>query len=85
MISAAVLVIPDDLARAVDAVRGRAIGGEGIVEGGENVDWYDPGSSVIATLPEAVGATCPQPRRYSLSSLGVCWTFVLRREPPLTQ
>ena len=38
MVSAAVLVIPDDLARAVDAVRGRAIGGEGIVEGGENVD-----------------------------------------------
>ena len=38
-------VLPDDLTRAVDAVRKGAVGGQGIVQGGEGINWHGPASS----------------------------------------
>ena len=48
-------VLPDDLARRVDAKRLCVVVGRGIIEGGVRIDWHDTGSSLIVSLPENVG------------------------------
>jgi hypothetical protein len=48
-------VKPDDLVRAIDAVCLSGAGqGGGIVEGIEDIDWHDTGSSLIVSLAESV-------------------------------
>ena len=50
-----VLIAPDDLIRIIDAVSRRgASNARGIVEGVEDVDWHDPGSSLIVPLAESL-------------------------------
>jgi hypothetical protein len=49
---ACVDVLPDDLARGVDAKRLGVVVGRGIIEGGVGIDWHDAGSSLIVLLAE---------------------------------
>src|SRR6516164_8342310 len=40
MLATGIVIGPNDLARAIDAVRNGAVGGQGVVEGGVGVDWH---------------------------------------------
>src|SRR5262249_61087517 len=55
MLAGGVLIGPDDLIRIIDAeCLGSADKGQGIVEGVEDMDWHDTGSSLIVPLAESV-------------------------------